>query len=78
VSGSSTKVPAFCDWQHFLAGSATKCCHLVTAKKEAARPDATPVALMHGEQLVNLLMEHDIGVRRTKHDLIELGDTLDE
>jgi restriction system protein len=44
------------------------------ARTEAARPDATPVALMHGEQLVTLLIEHDIGVRRTTHDLIELGD----
>jgi restriction system protein len=44
------------------------------ARTEAARPDATPVALMPGEQLVTLLIEHDIGVRRTTHDLIELGD----
>ena len=44
------------------------------ARDEAARSDATPVALMNGDQLVTLLMEHDIGVRRTKHDLIELGD----
>jgi hypothetical protein len=33
---------------------------------------------MHGEQLVTLLIEHDIGVRRTKHDLIELGDEDEE
>ena len=33
-----------------------------------------PLALMHGEQLVTLLIEHDIGVRRTRHDLIELGE----
>jgi hypothetical protein len=37
-------------------------------------PDATPVALVHGEQLVNLLIEHDIVVRRTKHALIELDN----
>jgi restriction system protein len=48
------------------------------ARSEAARPDATPVALMPGEQLVTLLIAHDIGVRRTKHDRIELGDALDE
>lgn len=47
----------------------------VGARSEAARPDATPVALMNGEQLVTLLIEHDIGVRRTRHDLIELGDS---
>ncbi|MBK9713365.1 MAG: restriction endonuclease [Kouleothrix sp.] len=47
------------------------------ARAEAARSDATPVALMHGEQLVTLLIEHDIGVRRTKHDLIAIGDADD-
>ena len=44
------------------------------AREEARRADATPVGLMNGEQLVALLVEHDIGVRRTTHDLIELGD----
>jgi restriction system protein len=44
------------------------------AKDEAERADATPVALMNGEQLVKLLVENDIGVRRTSHDLIELGE----
>jgi restriction system protein len=44
------------------------------AKKEAERPDTTPVALMNGEQLINLLIENDILVRRTGYDLIELGE----
>jgi restriction system protein len=44
------------------------------AREEAAKPTATPVALMNGEQLVNLLVEHRIGVRRTAYDLIELGE----
>jgi restriction system protein len=44
------------------------------ARKEAERPDATPVALMSGEQLINLLIENDILVRRTGYDLIELGE----
>lgn len=44
------------------------------ARSEAARPDAVPVALMSGEQLVTLLIEHDIGVRRASYDLIELGE----
>jgi restriction system protein len=44
------------------------------ARKEAERPDATPVALMNGEQLVNLLVENDILIRRTGYDLIELGE----
>jgi restriction system protein len=43
------------------------------AQTEAERPNAVPVGLMHGEQLVALLVEHDIGVRRTAHDLLELS-----
>jgi restriction system protein len=41
------------------------------ARAEAERADATPVALMSGEQLVKLLVENDIGVRRSSYDLIE-------
>ena len=44
------------------------------ARTEAERPDAVPVALMNGEQLVKLLVENDIGIRRTATDLIELGE----
>jgi restriction system protein len=44
------------------------------AIEEAARPDRDPVALMDGEQLIGLLVEHDIGVRRSSYDLIELGE----
>jgi len=44
------------------------------ARKEAARPDATPVALMNGEQLVLLLVEYNIGVSRRTHDLIEIDE----
>lgn len=43
------------------------------AREEAERPDATPVGLMSGEQLVKLLVEHEIGVQRTGHDIIELA-----
>jgi restriction system protein len=43
------------------------------ASAEAERADATPVALMNGEQLVKLLVENDIGIRRTGYDLIEPG-----
>ena len=43
------------------------------ARTEAERPNAVPVALMSGEQLVGLLVEHDIGVRRAPYDLLELG-----
>lgn len=48
------------------------------ARKEAARPDAVPVALMNGKQLVLLLVEAGIGVSRPSHDLIELLETTDE
>ncbi len=43
------------------------------ARTEAERPNAVPVALMSGEQLVKLLIEHDLGVRRVSYDLIELA-----
>jgi len=46
----------------------------IGAIEEANRPDTTPVALMNGEQLVDLLVEHDIGIRRTPLDLFELED----
>ena len=48
------------------------------AVEEANRADATPVGLMNGEQLVKLLVENDIGIRRTPADLIELGEGEDE
>lgn len=44
------------------------------AIKEAAQPDKTPIALMNGEQLALLLMEHDIGVHRSTHDLFEVDE----
>jgi restriction system protein len=46
------------------------------AKDEAERADATPVGLMNGEQLVALLVENEIGVRRTPLQLIQLGENL--
>ena len=42
------------------------------AKVEAIQSDKTPIALMNGEQLVTLLMEHSIGVKKTSHDLFDL------
>lgn len=44
------------------------------AVKEAAQADKTPIALMNGEQLVMLLMEHDIGVHRSSSDLFEINE----
>jgi restriction endonuclease Mrr len=44
------------------------------AREEAALLNKVPVGLMNGEQLAALLVEHDIGVQRTSHDLFELGE----
>ena len=44
------------------------------AREEAARADASPVALMDGEQLVLLLIENEIGARREQHDLFSLDE----
>jgi len=44
------------------------------AIKEAAQPDKTPIALMNGEQIVILLMEHSIGVHRSTPDLFEINE----
>ena len=42
------------------------------ALEEAERPDAVPVALVNGEQLVDLLIEHQILVQRVPYELISL------
>ncbi len=44
------------------------------AIEEATQQDKTPVGLMNGEQLVTLLMEYNIGVRRISHDLFALDE----
>lgn len=44
------------------------------ARQEAEQPDKTPIALMNGTQMVNLLIEYDIGVVRTCYDLIDLAE----
>jgi restriction system protein len=44
------------------------------ARTEAARPNAVPVALMNGEQLVALLAAYGIGVKRQSHDIIDLDE----
>ena len=43
------------------------------ARKEAAQSDKTPIALMNGNQLVQLLMEHGIGVHRSTPSLFEIN-----
>ena len=45
-----------------------------SARKEAMRADAAPVALMNGEQLAGLLAENEVGVRRDRHDLFSLPE----
>lgn len=42
------------------------------AKDEATRPDAVPVALMNGEQLVALMVQHEVMVSRASHDILGL------
>lgn len=44
------------------------------AIEEAKRINAVPVALMNGEQLVVLLVEHNIGVHHTQYELIEVDE----
>lgn len=44
------------------------------ARDESQQPNKTPVALMNGEQLVYLLMEHEIGVQREAHTLFHLAE----
>lgn len=46
------------------------------ARKEAERPDATPVAIMNGEQLAMLLMAYGIGVSRSTAALFDLDSTI--
>jgi restriction system protein len=44
------------------------------ARNEALRPNAVPVALMNGEELVVLLVEHKIGITFQTHKLLELSE----
>lgn len=44
------------------------------AQNEANQSDKTPIALMNGEALVSLLMEHGIGVQRSSLDWFELDE----
>jgi len=46
------------------------------ARQEAARANATPVALMNGNQLVDLLVENEIGIRRSPMHLLGIDATV--
>lgn len=45
------------------------------AIKEAKQPDKIPVGLMNGNQLIDLIIENNIGIVRTTYDLIELDES---
>ena len=47
------------------------------AVTEATEPNKTPIALMNGSQLVQLLIENNIGVQRTPYNLLALSDDID-
>ena len=47
------------------------------AQEEAQRPDTVPVSLVDGEELVGLLMQYGIGVRKTALELFALGEADD-
>ena len=47
------------------------------AVEEASRPDASPVGLMNGQQLIGLLVEHGIGVTRQPQELLSLPESED-
>ena len=44
-----------------------------TAREEAERPDASPVALMNGEELAAQLAKHEMGVKLDQCDLLTLN-----
>ena len=45
------------------------------ARKEASRADNSPVALMDGEQLTDLLVEHEVGVEKKTYPLLQFLDS---
>jgi restriction system protein len=44
------------------------------AREEAQRANAVPTALTNGNQLVNLLVEHEILTQKTPHVLLDLDE----
>jgi len=59
---------------HDLALLATVGRFSAEAKEEAERSDATPVALLDGDGIVDLMLEHQIGVVATTLELFELNE----
>lgn len=48
------------------------------ARREAARPDNVPIALMNGKDLTLLLVEHGLGIKRDPHEVLELSNGLEQ
>ena len=48
-----------------------------SAREEAGRVDASPVALMNGQQLAALLAANEIGTSHTEYRLLSLDDTVE-
>lgn len=46
------------------------------AREEASKMDKAPIALIDGKELINLLMEYQVGVRRKEVPLFEVQGTL--
>ena len=44
------------------------------ARDEADQPGGAPVALVNGERLIDLLIEHGVGVSRTAHEVLTLEE----
>jgi restriction system protein len=44
------------------------------AREEATRGDADPIALVNGEEFVVLMVQHEVMVRRQKHDILEIEE----
>jgi restriction system protein len=44
------------------------------ARAEASKPDRTPVALINGVELTGLLVEQQLGIRRSSLDLLEVAE----
>jgi len=46
------------------------------AREEACKPDKAPISLVDGKELINLMLEYQIGVRRKEVPLFELQESL--
>ena len=44
----------------------------IVSRVAAFEPGAAPITLVHGEKLIDLLIEHQIGVRKRSVELLEV------